>query len=112
MVLVLKLHCAPEQVSSLLEYVSKWLHRTGFQKFLATITAQTLATLFKTMDSIVDALSAVELWNFSLEFQYIVDAVCNIRKMMEQYQILSGEFLVNLGQYFFIGRRICLSRRW
>ena len=64
--LLLKLYCVPEQVSYLLESVFQWLHSAEVQKVLSTITSQTLVTIYKTMDSIVIALSAVELWQFSL----------------------------------------------
>ena len=110
--LVLKLHWTPEQVSSLLESVSQRLHSTGLHKFLETITVQTIITIYKTMDPIVIAFYAVELWHFSQECHDIVAAVWNLSKAMEQYQIFSGNFLENIRKYYFIGTRIYLSARY
>ena len=63
--LLLKFHCASEQVSSILVSVSQWLNSTGLQKFMATTTVKILVDIFKTIYSIVIELSAVELWSFS-----------------------------------------------
>ena len=109
--LVLKFHCAPEQVSSLLESVSQRLHITGLHKVMATITEKTFVAISKTMDSLVIASSVVELWHFSQEFHDIVASVWNLSKAMEQCQIFSGEFLVNLRKYSFTVRRISLAGR-
>ena len=92
--------------------MSQRLHSTGLQKVLATITAQTLATRSKNMDFIVVALSTVEMCHFSQKFREKVAAVWNIKKAREQYQIFSGEFLVNLRQDVFTGRRRYLAGIW
>ena len=110
--LVLKLYCAPEQVSYIIGSVSQRLHRNRLQKYLKTITTQTLVTISKNMNSAVVALSAVQLWHFSQEFHEIVAAVWNLSKAMEQYQIFSGNFLANLGQYSFTVKMSSLIGRW
>ena len=110
--IVLKLHCAQEQVSSILEPVSQWIQIIYLQKAQENIIVQTLVALSKTMDSIFVAFSAVELWHFSQEFHDTVSAVCNISKLMEHYQIFSGGFLVNLRQDSFKGRMSFLALIW
>ena len=61
----MKLHYAPEQISSLLDSVPQPIHSTGLQKFLSTITAKIIVNLSKIAESIVIAFSAVELWHLS-----------------------------------------------
>ena len=53
------LHYLPEKFRYILKSMSQLLHRTGVQKVLEIITAQTLVNIYKTMDSIVVELSTV-----------------------------------------------------